>query len=152
MWEIFCRCCFSFCLTLTVNDLLLNPHITHPSSLFCIDIAQLVIVHCLCNPVSNIYSLQFSSRCFMYPLKHWEESKRYWCPVPEVSEALLVFSPGAVKADRPIKSLLYDCPSTSEGLHVTEDLKCPILWIRGHAIHTILPRLQHIVVWTVPWG
>lgn len=67
-------------------------------------------------------------------------------PLPEVSEAFLVLGPGAVEADRPVKPLLYHGPSTSKGLHVTEDLKCPVAGIRGHAIHTVLPRLQHIVV------
>lgn len=70
----------------------------------------------------------------------------------EVPEAFLVLSPGAVEADRPVKPLLYHSPSTSKGLHVTKDLKCPIARIRGDAIHTVLPHLQDVVVRTVPRG
>lgn len=70
--------------------------------------------------------------------------------VPEVPEALLILSPGAVEADGAIESLLYDRPAASEGLHVAEDLKGPVAGIRGDTVHAVLSCLQHVVVGAVP--
>lgn len=72
--------------------------------------------------------------------------------LPEASEAFLVFSPGAVEADGPIKPLLNDGPPSTKRLHVAEDLECPVAWVRGDAVHAVLLRLQHVVVRAVPRG